>query len=421
MDEVGQLSAGHPASAAPVSRGSRRADQLTRLWSVTIPRRIESWAPRIADAFADGAWTAIWPRITAYAPIAAFIVGFAVAVLLPFVPASFLPGLYERVWSELLPFMMLVVAAGILLGTAGLGLLAGLVVGDVLRLPIAYVGGWTNWYSLSDNPLVAILMVAGSALITYLLLAVPAVTLPMVARSFAERTPLRRISSPRGRMVARAGVYVLAAGLLTFFWTRGVVVLIRPVFTWRGPDPVVEAIYPVQFQWEWLVGTAVIAVIVRVVLQELVVRRSPKANRIGALQGERWANASPGAFWDRVGPIPLIALIAGTVTLLLAGTYEDPIDPVLVFAIAALVGAWRMGIIRPTTGWARAAERVPALGRLVIAGLVGYALARIVVELLYATGSLRPVLVGILLIVAVFAALFPRADRARRTRTAESA
>lgn len=421
MEDVRQAPALQPAPTTTASPARSRTDDLIRLWSVTIPRRIEAWAPRMADAFADGAWTAIWPRITAYAPIAAFIIGVAVVVLLPFVPASFLPGLYERVWSELLPFMMLVVAAGILSGTAGIGLLAGLVVGDVLRLPIAYVGGWTNWYSLSDIPPVAILMVAGSALITYLLLAIPAVTLPMVARSFAERTPLRRISSPRGRMVARAGVYVLAAGLLTFFWTRAVVVLIRPVFTWRGPDPVVEAIYPVQFQWEWLVGTAVIAVIVRVVLQELVVRRSPRAKRIGALQVERWADASPGAFWDRVGPIPLIALVAGTVTLLLAGTYEDPYDPVLVFAIAVLVGAWRMGLIRPTAGWARAVERVPALGRLVVAGLVGYALARIVVELLWATGSLRPVLIGILLIVAVFAVLFPRADPARRPPAPEPA
>lgn len=421
MDDTRQPAVETTTSAAPSLPSSDRTDDLVRLWSVTIPRRIESLAPRMADAFADGAWTAIWPRITAYAPIAAFIIGVAVVVLLPFVPASFLPGLYERVWSELLPFMMLVVAAGILLGTAGIGLLAGLVVGDVLRLPIAYVGGWTNWYSLSDIPPVAILMVAGSALITYLLLAIPAVTLPMVARSFAERTPLRRISSPRGRMVARAGVYVLAAGLLTFFWTRAVVVLIRPVFTWRGPAPVVEAIYPVQFQWEWLVGTAVIAVIVRVVLQELVVRRSSAGVRIAALQAERWDGATPGAYWDRVGPVPAIALLAGTATLLLAGTYEHPIDPVLVFAIAVLVGAWRMRIIRPTVGWARTVERVPALGRLVIAGIVGYALARIIVELFYSTGSLRPVLVGILLIVAVFVVLFPAQAVAGPRRAAQTA
>ncbi|MGH2427463.1 MAG: hypothetical protein ACRDGV_01060 [Candidatus Limnocylindria bacterium] len=390
-----------------------------------IPRRIEAWAPRLADAFADGAWMAIWPRVAAYAPIAGLVIGFGVAVLLPLVPLDFPDPGTPRVWSELLPFMMLVVAAGILLGTAGIGLLAGVVVGDLMRLLIgAMVGSWAEWHRLGDNPLVAILMVAGSALITYLLLAIPAVTLPMIARAFAERAPLSRITSPRARAAARVGINVLAAGLLIFFWTRAVVVLIRPVFTWRSGSPIVEAISPVQFQWEWLVGTAVLAVFVRVGLQELAVRRSSRARRIAALREERWEDASPGAFWDRVGPIPLIALVAATVTLLLAGTYEDLIDPILVFAIAVLVGAWRAGLVRPATGWAQAVERLPALGRLVLAGVVGYALARIVAELFWATGSLRTVLVGILLIVAVFVILFPTPAAVRRRprpRTSEAA
>ncbi|MGQ0609401.1 MAG: hypothetical protein ACT4OQ_13205 [Chloroflexota bacterium] len=385
-----------------------RTDELIRLWSIAIPRRIESWAPRVADAFADGAWTAIWPRVTAYAPIVAFVIGLVVSVALPFLPADFSSVTYPRVWSELLWFMVLVSAAGILHGTAGIGLLAGVVVGDVLRLlAAAALGGWVPWSYLSDNPLFAILTVIGLSLITYLLLAIPAVTLPMVARAFAERTPLRRMSSLRNRMIARAGIYLLAAGLLTFFWTRAVVVLIRPVYTWRVGSPTIGGIEAVQFGWEWIVGAAVVAVLARVVLQELVVRRSAKAGRIGALQIQRWDGAAPGAFWDRIGAVPRLGLIAATVTLLLAGTYEHPVDAALVLAIAALVGAWRMGLIQPTAGWAQTVERVPAIGRLVIAGVIGYTLARVVVELLYSTNSLRIVLVGILLIVAVFALLFP--------------
>lgn len=414
--------------SVPVAAGrpeSQRTDDLTRLWSVSIPRRIESWAPRIADAFADGAWTAIWPRVTAYAPVAGLIIGFLVAVLLPLVPIDVSDEQMPRVWSELLPFIMLVIAAGILQGTVGIGLLAGYVVGDVLRLGVTgALGGWSTWWYLGTNPLLAIVLLVSSALITYLLLAIPAITLPMIARRFAELAPLRRIANERARKVARIGLYALAAGLLTFFWTRGVVVLIRPIFTWRNGSPSVEAIFPVQFQWEWLVATAVIAVLVRVALQELVVRSSVRAGQVAVLQAERWADANPGAFWRRSGPLPPIVLVAGTATLLLAGTYEDVIDPVLVFGIAALATAWRSGMIRPSAGWAMTVERIPVLGRMVIAGLLGYAMARISVEIAWATtnSGLRPVLIGILLIGAVFVALFPtRARTPRHQRTAEPA
>lgn len=414
MDDA-QSAGGSRSASAAGSTPSQRADELTRFWSITVPRRMESFAPRLADAFADGAWTAIWPKVSGYAPVAGLIIGFLVAVLLPLVPIVVSTG-YEqtpRVWSELLPFIMLVIAAGILQGSVGIGLVAGYVVGDVLRLAVTGVlGQWSTWSYLGSNPLLAMVLLVSSALITYLLLAIPAITLPMIARRFAELAPLRRISNERARMAARIGAYTLAAGLLTFFWTRGVVVLIRPIFMWRNGSPTVEAIFPVQFQWEWLVATAVIAVLVRLVLQAAAVRRSSAVRLIGGLQAERWADANPGAFWQGAGPIPRIALVAATATLLLAGTYGDLIDPVLVFLVAALATAWRSGMIRPNAAWAQTVQRIPALGRLVIAGLLGYAMARIVVEVTWATtNSLRPILIGILLIGAVFVALFPTMTR----------
>lgn len=423
MDDVGEPSAGHPTSAASSNPASHRTDDLVRRWSVTIPRRIESWAPRLADAFADGAWTAIWPRVTAYAPIAALAIGFGVAVLLPLLPGDY--GSFSgvpRVWSELLPFMTLVIAAGILSGTAGIGLLAGYIAGDVLWLAIGpMIGEWARWYVLNPNPLIAGLEVAASALITYLLLAIPAITLPMIARDFAARAPLRWMHDRRLRMVARAGVYLVTAGLLTFFWTRAVVVLMRPLFTWRSGSPVVQAIEPVQFQWEWLVGAAIVAVMLRVVLQEVVVRRSTRSVRIGELQAQRWAGAAPGAFWRRAGPLPRIALIAATVTLLLAGTYEDVIDPVVVLVATALAVAWRAGLMGAApAAWVARVERIPAVVRLAVALGFGYLLARILLEV-WTGDSLRPVLIGILLIGAVFVILFPTRAGARRAQQAAGA
>lgn len=412
--------AGPPPAAQPTAPAAAPGDGLLRLWYVRLPRAVESVAPRVAGALADGAWTAIWPRLAAFAPLVGVALGLAMGLLHPFLPSR-IEG-YPRAWSELLPFMMLVIAAGLVSGTVGVAILAGYVAGDLARFLLWLVTEFENLiYFGSLLPFIAGYL--GSALISYLLLAIPAFTLPQVARDFAERAPVRRIASAGTRKIARAAVYVLAAGALTFFWTRAVVVLLRPVFTWRQNNPNVEAIYPVQFQWEWLVGTAVIAAIVGIVLRQLVMRRSPGAIRIAALQAQRWHGARPpGGFWRRMGPIPQIALFAGAATLLLAGTYEDFMDPILVFAIAVLAAAWRMGIIRPTTAWARTVERVPALGRLVIAGIVGYGMARIVLESMWAIdGGLRPVLIGILLILAVFLVLFPAQVAARPRRTVEPA
>ncbi len=419
MSDAGALTPGQPMAAAPHEPADRRTDGLVQLWSVTLPRRLEAWAPRLADALADGAWTAIWPRVTAYAPIVAFIGGFGVAIVLPLTPGDY--GAFSgvpRVWSELLPFMMVVIAVGVFSGAAGIGLLAGYVAGDVLWLAIgAMTGGWASWFVLNSNPLIAVLQVAGSALISYLLLAIPAVTLPMVVRRLAARAPLRRISNPRLRTLAWAATYLVAAGVLTFLWTLAAVVLIRPVFTWRSGSPAVQAIEPVQFQWEWLVGAAVIAALVRITLQELVVRRSERASRVAVLQAQRSTDAGHRALSHGAGPVLAIVATVGGLILLLAGTYEDFIDPVVVLVAGALLVAWRAGMIGArSTGWGQRIEGIPAPARLAVVLIVGYLVATVVAEAMWATDSLRPVLIGILLTGALFVLLFPTTGGARESQ-----
>lgn len=407
-----------PAPVPPASVQSPARDRgLIELSMVRLPRRIEGWAPRLADGLSDGAWTVIWPAVAAYLPAAFLLVGFALGALHPLLPTEYPQ--YPRVWSEYLPFMMLVVAGSILSGTAGVAVLAGYIAGDLVRIVVgAFTGGLTMNF---EEPPIAVALYVAATVVVYLLLAIPAVTLPQLARSMAERAPVRSIADLGRRKLVRAVIAVAAVGVLTFFWTRAVVVLMRPAFTWRGEwSPTTDAIEPVQFMWEWLVGAAVVAMIARLVLQELVARRHPGAARIASVQAARWAGADPGGWWRRIGPVARVAVMAVTATVLLGGTYEEVIDAGLVFAIAALVGAWRLGLILPTSPWAAAVERIPAIARLAIAGVLGYGLARIATETLYATGSIRIVLVGVLLIVAVFAVLFPPAS-AQRERPAEAA
>lgn len=403
---AGQVAHGHSTgpSEKPIPAG--------RFWSVTLPGQIQRWTPSLANALADGAWTAIWPRVVAYAPVAGLAVGVATALLLPFTSGDY--GAFSgipRVWSELLLFMILVVAAGFLSGAVGLALVAGYVIGDLVWLGIGAASGqWTSWVVLDPNPAIAALQVAGSALVSWILLAIPSTGLPAVARTLAARARLRGTSNGALGVVVWGSAYALAAGLLTYLWTLAVVVLIRPMFTWRIGDPPVQAIEPVQFQWQWLVGAAVAAVVVRILLQERLVRPSPHASRVAVLQLEREADATRGRRLG--GPLVPIVGTAALLTLLLAGTYQDFIDPIVVFVAGALVAAWRDGLIGVApTAWVERVERIPALGRIAVVLVAGYLMALIVAQAMWTTDSLRAVLIGALLTGAVLVFLFPaRAD-----------
>src|SRR5688500_1967197 len=114
-------------------------DPLVEFWSVRAPGLLDPWAPPLADAFADGSWMAVWRRVAAFAPLAAFGIG----VLFPLL----WPGMRD-VYTESLIFLLLIFAASILSGTAGAMLCLGYILGDL-------AGGPSGYYSYSGLSLAA--------------------------------------------------------------------------------------------------------------------------------------------------------------------------------------------------------------------------------------------------------------------------
>lgn len=375
------------------TRDDRAPDPLTRLWCVRLPRALDPWAPPLADALADGAWTAAWPGVAALAPLAALAVGFLAPLAWPGI---------KYIYSESLTFLMLVVAAAILSAPLGVGLLAGYIGG------VMVFGGASSYYAFAQAPLARV----GSLVIAYMLLALPAVTLPQLGRRMADELALLIPSSEELRRVARPALYAVTAALLTFLWCQATVVLIRPVFTWMRGSPTVEAVRNVQVYWRWLVVTAVLAVIARTVLEWGVARR---AGVVAALEAERWSE--PHRRWIQWRRLPLavrVGLASLAVTLLLAGAYTGWIDAVLMALAVAALAAWRAGLIGGTlpATWHRLLLKVPTLVRYAVAALVGYWLAGIATALLWKTGSFRPVLLGIFASLAMFYVLLPRPPEA---------
>lgn len=389
------------------TRNPATEEKLEQLWSVRLPNMLDPWAPQLADAFADGAWTAACRGLGAFAPLAGLAVGF----LVPFV----YPGV-RYVYSESLVFMVLVIASAILSGPGGAMLLFGYVVGDLLggTLTRSYFGSSVEYF----------LRRGGSQLISYLLLAIPAVLVPLLARRIARQVPLDRLpSDPTIRLAARAGLYAAGCGALVYLWCQAMIVLIRPVFTWVNSQPTVEAIRYVQVWWDWLVTVGMLAAVARVMLEEVIARRSPRMAVVAELQRQRgMGNARRGELGRRLPVAVRIGIASLAVTLLLAGTYVSWADAVIVMVASVVLGVWhaRLIIILPS-GWTTVMHRVPALLRLVAAPLVGYVLANIVIGIFWRTESFRPVMLGALLTLVVFHLFFPprpaiRSNDGRETR-----
>lgn len=381
-----------PSAASPAVR----PQPLERLWSVQLPHALDPWLPQAADALVDGVWTAAWPRLAEFAPLIAFAVAF-------FAPRLW-PGI-TQIYSESLLFVALVIAASILSGSSGLMILCGYILGDLLF-------GAARRFGFPDSLVGRYL----GQVVAYLLLAQPTFLFPLLAKQFVRQIRINLGDDPTLRLLMRAGLTAAAFALLIYLWSQGIVVLIRPLFTWLNQSPPIEAIQPIQTQWQLLVLVAVVAGFARVVLEEILAPRQPRTAVVKALREERRTTIHPqrGALWQRL-PLPVhIGLAALAATLLLAGSYENALDAALVALVTAGLGAWRAGLIgRMPSVWTAAILKIPALLRFGAALLIGNILANAMLGVLWTSplfqsGSLRPVMVAALTTLVVFYLLFPR-------------
>ena len=383
-----------PASVPPPASGTASreglAARLAKLWSLTIPRLLAKRMPALADTFRDGAWTAVWPPVAAFAPVAGLVVGFLAPLVWPGLDYSY---------TESLAFMMLVIAGAILSGPVGVMLLAGYGVGSLL-----FGETFANPFGY-PNTLARLVTAWGGKLIVLALLAFPAMLLPPFARRMVW--PLAGKAAPANRLAVHAALYAAVCGVLVYLWAQAMVVLVRPVFVIPSSsgEPTFEAINPVQNLWLWLVAVGAAAAASRVLVESRVLRRSPGASAVAQAYRQWWVQAAgrrPSP-WQRA-PAPVRILVVTLLgTALLAGTYEHTLDPMIAFVGVGLLEAWRQGVLGGFAGGlAGAIRRVPVIVRFVLAMVLAYGFAYLPVRAMFDANSLRPVLFGALASMAVF-------------------
>ena len=367
-------------------------ESLAGRWWMRAPIAAARRSRVAAAALADGGYLMAWPTGAGAAPPIALLLGLVIGALHP---------------GETFTYSIAVMAVMLVVASAGTGLgvwmLLGYIAGDFVLA--RHAGGHS--FSLD-----AILHVRIPLLISYILLGMLLVSVPLASTNLRRRASARLTNLAARTTVDLAMQAAIAAGLV-FVWTLSVPTLIRPVFTWRGGSPPTEAIRPLQEHGTVLIAIAAIAAIARVTA-EIFASASEHARR----QALVVSSALRRGRASRPLPEPFRAIATALfLTFMLAGILTSWLDAILFAAAATFIMLLRSLFAQLLAPWARLAARLPVLIRIAAAILLSYALARLVIGMMWNnTSTFRPVIAGTTISLLVFTLLLPESRRAARSR-----
>ena len=359
-------------------------------------RRVPSAAARVSTllgaVLGDGAYLRAWPALALLAPPLAAAVGFALGATHP-----------GEVYSYSIAVMALLAAVGALGAALGFWALVGFAAGDIVLAngPAALA----QTVAHSPNPGTEISHIYAPLVLSYLVLGVLLVVVPLVAAVLRLQTvaalELRlRLAAGSGRLapmgVQGAGylAHMGVQAVLSFFWAQAASFLIRPMWSFSGGAPPIEAIAPLQTQAWAIVLATMAAVGLRAVL----------ATAVGA--DDRPLPGVPSRRrWPRWLSIPVQAAVF---TVLMLGLLSS-VAEAAVFAILLCGVLCVREVLAPRLGFYSLVMRVPVLLRLAALLGIAYLLGSLVLQPLVERGvdSFRPLLLVLVISMAIGACLLP--------------
>ena len=357
------------------------------LWWMRVPaatRRVSRILPAI---LADGLYLSAWPRVAAIAPPLALLLGLLLGWL------HFAPG-------ETFTFSILVMALMLLVSnfSAALGawLWLGYVVGDFFLFR-------RNIYSYSV--LEQFVHVRVPLLIAYVLLAMLLVFIPLLS-PWLRRQVLTHLHVPRiPRIVINTTLQAILQAVLVYVWVQAVPTLIRPVYTWQGGTPPIEAIQPLQQNGWVLVILAGLVGAMRMVLQYRAFGQHAVVQRAAQLRTALRESAPV----RRELPLGIgVLLKAAFLTVLLSGLVTTWLQAIGLAVALALIMLWRETVLPRLDGWLRLVSRVPLVIRLALSALISYFLGLQIVGALWdGTSTFLPIIIAMVISLAVCSLLTP--------------
>lgn len=391
-------------------------DGGTRLWWVRLPRAGARISSTLGLTLLDGHWVGAVRVLGIVASPLVLLAGVAIG--------GRHPG-FEVLPTESLPLLALLIAIGVASGQLGGALLGGFAVGDLFLSGStwSYDGSSLSLSSLASGDAGEYLVrVVVPLLIAYGVLAVVMVKLPLGTKAVVRAL----LPGDRSPLALRIGLALVAQVALTaalvYLWSLAAPVLLRPVWTWRGALPTVDAIEPLQQDASTLAWVAAVVAGLRIGIQALLVTVRSLADRSAVIEHELCRPLPTRPLYDRLPGVLRGAMAGMFTTLLLAGLFSGWVEAVVVFSAVTFFQLARTGVIPvPLGAWARLMERIPVLVRFAAGLVVVYLVGRwFLPDRIRAAETFAPQLVFLLLGLAVFYLLVPTVSLRRAPDRAPS-
>jgi len=205
-------------------------------------------------------------------------------------------------------------------------------------------------------------------------------------------------------------VQILLAIVLVYLWTQAVATLIRPVYTWHGSVPPIEAIQPLQ-TLGWLLAILAGCVgLVRIVLEAITANKPLLvARQIGLYQAMgRSKSRHPLLVGLVFAPLKAVLL-----TFLLAGILDSWLQAIVLAVILGVLFLIRAIVAEFLSVWTRIVSYVPIAIRFLFALGLSYLLSWPIMQILWnQTSTFLPVLIGTVISLIVFSILLPGREQA---------
>jgi len=343
---------------------SARIERLTFLLWQSLPRRAYFLGSLPGRALLDGMYLVAWPRAALAIP--------GLSLGLGFLTGTVHPG-FGRVYTESAPVVLISGALGALSAQAGLFWTLAYVAGDLS------IGADVFRHPFQPNPWPWFGNLT-SLLLAYFLLAMLTVFMPIVAAGIRLRVSLP-LRTPRAvRLVLEALLFATTCAILTYSWTVSMPVLIRPVFTWRGELPPIDAMVVLQRQGDWIAVFVGLVALARIVLETRALRSAGRQRLMTYVLRVRTGLSARRKLPPYVGAV--LASLLGT--MVLAGALSGWLEAVLLGLFLLLANLAQRGlVIRVPNVWTTLVNRLPFLFRLLLIGAGTWAVARLLVPLFW--------------------------------------
>jgi hypothetical protein len=374
-------------------------DSLIRLWWERLPLAVGRLSRTLLLVMSEGLYLVAWPTVAAFAPLVTLLAGLLV---------GWQRFGAETVFTQSVVILFLAVIFGFMGAQLGMMFVAGYAVADFILYgnPAAPFGD-----------LIAQLKFRLALVITYVALAVLAAGIPLAVRLLRAQMPLPTMGSADLVVVVDTAVGGIVGALFVFLYLQGLAVLIRPLYTWQGQVPPTDAVSLVQ-TWGWAFAfIALIAAILRILMEYGMATLSPEA--IGGV-AESLEERVRSGFWERLPATAKTIAQAAVGTLVLAGLLDAWSSALILFAGLLIVGWARRSLAVQINVWTRMIGRIPALLRLAIAVGGAYLLSFVLLTGRLYGSSFQPLVWALIISLMLTALLFPETASGSEERRGEN-